>query len=50
MSQIAKIQEIIQKERFTQNNLLQKGYRYKERILGMSKWCICLEYEFIIYF
>ena len=38
MSQISRLQEIIQKEKYVQRNLIQRASRYKEKILEMSKY------------
>ena len=38
MSLISRLQEIIQKEKYVQRNLIQRASRYKEKILEMSKY------------
>lgn len=38
MSLISKLQEIIQKEKYLQGNMIQRACRYKEQILKMSKY------------
>ena len=38
MALISRCQEVIQKEKYVQTNLIQRASRYKEKILEMSKY------------